>query len=115
MYTPKENQVEDVTNPNWELGLNNIVKTIKYIQDNQQLHRKLDNNLLNWKFSGSKEYPSITICMYEIEILTPVYSVKNHFGLTPIVKNNYPSTEQLIEAIIDEYENHTRYELKGNR
>jgi len=115
MYTPKEDQIEDPVNLNWELGLDNITKTINYIHDNQHIHNKIDKHRLNWKFSGSKLFPSITICVYEVEMLTPVYTVKNSNGFRPLVKNDYPNMMQLIAAIINQYENHTRFELNGEK
>lgn len=107
MYTEKEDQIdkEDIINPNWELSLDNILNAIDYIHNNMPL--TLDCNRLNWKFTGSKKYPSITICMYDVEMLTPVYSVKNPFGKTPVIRNDYPTIESLISAIVTCYQNHT--------
>ena len=113
MYTEDDCDIENIVNPNWELGLINIVDAINYIHKN--LSNDIDNNRLNWKFSGSKKYPSVTICMYNIEMLTPLYSVNNRYGKVPVVRNEYPTKEGLVQAIIECYQDHTREIIQRRR
>ena len=113
MYTPKEDEVENITNPYWDIYLKEVLDTVLHI--NNYMSHNLDGRRLNWKFSGTTTYPNITICIYSTEMLIPVYQVKNPDGKTPLVKKTYDSKEDLITQIIDTYSNHTKFELNGEK
>lgn len=111
MYTPKEDQVEDIVNPYWDIYIREVVNIVTYINNN--MSRNIGNKKLNWKISGSKEYPNVTICIQSTELLIPIYKIKNPDGKTPLVRKSYSCSEELISKIIDTYNSHTKFELRN--
>ena len=112
MYTPEEDKVENITNPYWDIYIKEVVGVVNHI--NNSMSRSIEGRRLNCEFSGSKEYPNLTIYIQSTEMLIPVYKVNNPYGKTPLTKRSYTSTEDLITQIIDTYNDRTKFELKGN-
>ena len=113
MYTPKEDQTDDIVNPYWNIYIKEVIDIVMYINNN--MSKNIDNRRLNWKIAGSKEYPNVTICIQSTEMLMPVHKIKNPDGKTPLVRKSYSCSEDLITQIIDTYNNHTKFELNGEK